>query len=189
MCNEQKAQLRRIIKQKLKFISISDIARQSAEICRTILNSNVYIHAPQVFAYVPMSGEADISAVLADVLRTGKKLALPRCFGGAISYFYTDTLDLTQYDEEGIPVASIAIGEAISAHGTLILIPGIAFDESGGRLGRGKGYYDRYLQTVHKQSICAGVALSAQIVQNVPCNKHDARMMYVFKPFDGGRCR
>ena len=56
----------------------------------------------------------------------------------------------------------------------LLIIPGVAFDRAGNRLGRGKGYYDKYL--VRTDAYMIGVAFSCQITPAIPCEKHDVKM-------------
>jgi len=62
----------------------------------------------------------------------------------------------------------------------LILVPGIAFDRNGGRLGRGRGYYDRFLACA--SGFVSGVCFDDQLVSEVPCEPHDARMDAIITP-------
>ncbi|MDO5582253.1 MAG: 5-formyltetrahydrofolate cyclo-ligase [Planctomycetia bacterium] len=64
----------------------------------------------------------------------------------------------------------------------LILVPGLAFDPSGGRLGRGAGFYDRFLQKTREDVLLAGLAFDEQIVDSVPCEPHDRLMDLVLTP-------
>lgn len=61
----------------------------------------------------------------------------------------------------------------------LVLLPGVAFDRSGGRLGQGGGYYDRLLETLGPQAVTVGLAYACQIVPEVPREEHDRRVDYV----------
>ncbi len=58
-----------------------------------------------------------------------------------------------------------------------ILVPGIGFDLKGGRLGRGKGFYDRYLE--EKESVRIGIAWTEQLVDKVPLESHDCHMDFI----------
>ena len=58
-----------------------------------------------------------------------------------------------------------------------LLIPGVGFDLSGARIGRGKGYYDRYLQEI--ESLRIGLAWSGQILEKIPVESHDCHMDYI----------
>jgi 5-formyltetrahydrofolate cyclo-ligase len=61
-----------------------------------------------------------------------------------------------------------------------IVVPGLAFDPSGGRLGRGAGYYDRLLTKF--QGVRIGVCFTELLVERVPCEDHDIRMDFVVTP-------
>ncbi len=63
---------------------------------------------------------------------------------------------------------------------SLVLVPGLAFDPHGRRLGRGRGYYDRLLANV--RSVTCGVAFDGQLVPEVPADAHDVRLNCVLTP-------
>jgi 5-formyltetrahydrofolate cyclo-ligase len=60
-----------------------------------------------------------------------------------------------------------------------VIVPGVAFDQYGGRLGNGAGYYDRLLQCVRPDTVLAGVCYQSQIVSSVPMQSHDVFMNFV----------
>jgi 5-formyltetrahydrofolate cyclo-ligase len=62
----------------------------------------------------------------------------------------------------------------------LVLAPGVGFDAAGGRLGRGRGFYDRLL--AHISGIKCGVAFDPQLVERIPMERHDARMNCILTP-------
>ncbi len=64
----------------------------------------------------------------------------------------------------------------------LMLIPGIAFDEHGRRLGQGGGFYDRYLPYVREDCMLIGIAFDEQIVESIPCDNTDILVNYVVTP-------
>ena len=61
----------------------------------------------------------------------------------------------------------------------LVVTPGLAFDSGGGRLGRGAGFYDRFLSQAGFHGIACGFGLDEQIVDEVPCEAHDVRLQLV----------
>ena len=63
----------------------------------------------------------------------------------------------------------------------IIIVPGVAFDRNGGRLGRGRGYYDRFLAQ-HREVFRAGVCFDEQVIASVPCESHDLRMDALVTP-------
>lgn len=68
---------------------------------------------------------------------------------------------------------------------TVLLIPGLAFDTSGNRLGRGKGHYDKFLAKFSKKPTCIGLCFDSQLVDKVPTDTHDIKMDYVCTPKAG----
>jgi 5-formyltetrahydrofolate cyclo-ligase len=58
----------------------------------------------------------------------------------------------------------------------VVLVPGVAFDPDGGRLGRGGGFYDRFLQHVSASCVTVGVCVAGQVVESVPREPHDVRV-------------
>ena len=83
----------------------------------------------------------------------------------------------------GIPEPSVSSGEVYeitSAEDTAVIIPGLAFDRQGNRLGRGKGYYDRFLGLEElRGALKIGVMWSFQLMDNVPVETHDVPMNWV----------
>lgn len=73
---------------------------------------------------------------------------------------------------ESLPVVSF---EALD----IVLVPGLAFDRRGGRLGRGRGYFDRLLATPSLRAIRAAVGLQRQVISQVPVEPHDVRMQWL----------
>ena len=64
----------------------------------------------------------------------------------------------------------------------LILVPGVAFDKRGNRLGRGGGYYDRFIKSQPPTTTLVGVAYDFQLVDKVPANRRDQKMHHVIAP-------
>ena len=86
---------------------------------------------------------------------------------------------------EGVRVEGVRVALAVAVDVFVILVPGVAFDDRGRRLGRGAGYYDRYLasyQARRRRPLVAAVCFSCQVVEEVPCEAHDMRMDAVLTP-------
>ena len=131
--------------------------------------------AETVCAFAPLPGEID---VLRD-WPAAKRLALPRVNGETLAFHWIDSAeDLvagpfgTREPASGRPLAGTTFD--------LILVPGLAFDSMGGRLGRGLGFYDRFLETATGRFV--GVCHPWQIVDAVPREDHDVRMDFLLTP-------
>ncbi len=146
-----------------------------------------------VLAFLSMPTELDTAPLLEAALAEGKRVACPRIVGPEIEFVELSEgwIDWPR-DRWGIPTppaAAPALGpSAIAATPTLALVPGLAFDGEGGRLGRGKGYYDRFLASVAAARAAlgggaapfaaVGLGYRGQLVPRVPMDERDS-------PLDG----
>lgn len=121
-------------------------ARHSGRIARQILQSERWLAARTIFCYVSIHSEVDTRFLLDAALDAGKRLFVPRCHPARrMDACALDAVTALRTGRYGIPEpprgARIAGPEEID----LALVPGLAFDRSGLRIGYGGGYYDRYL--------------------------------------------
>lgn len=133
--------------------------------------------APLVLAFLSMPGEIDTAPLLAAARRAGKAVAVPRIEGARLDFrlMPADAGPLPR-DRWDIPVPDPAWPPLPSApRGALIVVPGLAFDRKGNRLGRGKGYYDGFLADAAgwDARTAVGFCLSLQVVSEVPTDAHD----------------
>jgi 5-formyltetrahydrofolate cyclo-ligase len=139
--------------------------------------------AKSVLFYAPLPGELDIWPLVAEAWRTGRTIGLPRFVRGTGGYEACVVRDL----DTGIRLGHFGIREPAEGDAAsmlkrldLVLVPGVAFDLLGRRLGRGKGYYDRLLAKLDGTK--CGVAFDQQIVHEVPVARQDQRMDCVLTP-------
>ncbi len=144
-----------------------------ALLCRWVLESEWFCQADSIMAYAAIPPEVDLSLVLEEILRMGKTLVLPRCEqDGVMTARRIDDLEQLIPGAFGIleprPDAPVVPVENIE----LILVPGLAYDLAGRRLGRGKGYYDRFLAAFSGKTI----GICGQLLPGVPVEQHDITM-------------
>ena len=136
-----------------------------------------------VFAYVPMKDEPDIFPLLEEILATGKQLVLPR-FDIPTGTYHPVRINHVATDLQpgkyGILEPRVHDLQTEDLHPDLTLVPGLAFDRQGWRLGRGKGYYDRMLAGLG--GIRCGVAFDFQHVESVPHETLDQKMDWIITP-------
>ena len=144
---------------------------------RALLESwPVWQTASSVCAFCALFGEPDLLTPWPEK----KAVALPRVEGGELSMRCTSSANELSRGRFGILEPSAAALESPGGW-DLILVPGLAFDRNGGRLGRGRGYYDRFLSR-HHEAFRVGVCFDEQIVDAVPCEAHDLRMHALLTP-------
>ena len=140
-----------------------------------IIASAAFVAADLVLTYVPVGSEADVLDVVRAALDCGKRAAIPRTDGDVLSFDEVDAESLAMLEAGalGIPVAS-QVRPAVPTSHTLALVPLLAFDQDGRRLGSGKGFYDRFLAQF--PGVAIGVAFAIQEVERVPTEPHDRRL-------------
>jgi 5-formyltetrahydrofolate cyclo-ligase len=109
----------------------------------------------------------------------GKKVSLPRVSGEDLKLHYSHSTGELVEGKFG-NLEPKANAPKAPFHADFILVPGLAFDPSGGRLGRGSGFYDRLLTKF--EGVRVGVCFSELLVDEVPCEPHDIRMDFVVTP-------
>jgi 5-formyltetrahydrofolate cyclo-ligase len=139
-----------------------------------------------VLAFHPLDGEPDLRPVLETALRQGKVLALPR-FQPAAGIYGAARVSNLDADlvtgRFGVLEPRPECPEATTNQLDLALIPGVGFDLTGGRLGRGGGFYDRLLRGWPGTLTC-GVAFDWQLAVAIPMDPHDVAMDSLLTPGD-----
>lgn len=181
-----KDELRHAMRTRRRALSQEEQRRASLAVLERVCAFAPYREACSVMAYMACRGELDLSPVIADALAQGKTLLLPRCEAPGIMTARRVT-DLSQLVSgayglmEPAQCCAVFPPEEID----LIFVPGTAFDASGGRLGQGGGYYDRFL--ARTKALRAGVCHDFALIACVPAQAHDMCMDCIFTP-GGMRC-
>ena len=139
-----KKELRRAIREQKRAMSPEEIEQRSAKLAELFLNSEAYKNAKTVYGYLPYNQEVRTVPMLEQALRDGKRVAVPKCYGEEMRFLYMDDLSLVEKGYAGIP-EPIADGPVADDQTALVLMPGMAFDPQGHRIGYGGGFYDKFL--------------------------------------------
>jgi 5-formyltetrahydrofolate cyclo-ligase len=141
-----------------------------------------------VAGYWPVGGEIDGRPLLAALAKAGRIVALPRMEtrAGPARFFAWRTGDALTADAFGVP-APPPTGADLAPR--LILVPLLAFDRAGHRLGQGGGHYDRIISLYRAHGcIAAGLSYAEQEMGAVPYGAHDAHLDWVITPKEAIRC-
>jgi 5-formyltetrahydrofolate cyclo-ligase len=178
-----KATLRAAARKALKGITFEQKAADSADACHRLEGQTVWRTAKAVLFYAPMPEELDVALLARGALRSGKRVALPRYDTESRCYRACEI----RVPLEEIPVGQFGIrepgaGSPVVSMNDLdfILVPGLAFDEQGRRLGRGRGYYDRLLAGV--QATKCGLGFDLQVYPQIPVEPHDILLDCILTP-------
>ena len=173
---QQKDAIRLAMRERLSSIAVEDRAVRSRAISAELLRSPAFHAASMVMLYMPMRSEVDVIAVALEAFRLGKSVCLPRVDPGrdTMNAIATKTFDNDSMRPDAMGVRSPDSGARVDdAQIDLVLVPGVAFDLSGGRLGRGGGFYDRFLGQLSPKAATIGVCFDWQIVDSIPCDQLD----------------
>ena len=184
----EKSVMRKRAKALLSAIGPQERARSSARAATLFHEAPGYADAALVLAFLSMPSEIDTEPTITAAFNDGKRVAVPRIEADAIAFIALPEnwkewpLDRWHIPEPPAQLQSLLFDD-IAATATIALIPGLAFDTTGGRLGRGKAYYDRFLSRLEaarqalgeKAGPFAAIAFGyeSQLVESVPRDAHD----------------
>lgn len=174
-----KRAMRADVNRQLEMTPPAEHARWSDAISRTLLDLDELTAAETVMAYIPIGGEPDVLPLLRTILVRGQRLCLPRVKwdDGSMEAVEVRSIDgdlvscrygLREPAGHLTPLAPAEVG--------FVLVPGVAFDEAGGRLGRGSGFYDRFLRRVRaggSDATLCGVCFQMQLCAQTPLDPDD----------------
>ncbi len=161
--------------------SIPDRLEKSKAICDNFLGTMSYAHADTVLLYHSINQEVDTIGLIATLIASDKRVALPVCRenGEMIFRYLTDMAQLTK-GFFSAPEPNSSCEEFISSRHAICVIPAIAFDKKGYRLGYGKGYYDRFL--TDPSIVKVGFAYDELFVDTLPKGRFDIACDLVITP-------
>jgi 5-formyltetrahydrofolate cyclo-ligase len=185
---EAKRLLRLQIAAKGQSVSPADLERDSANLCRTMREQAVWRQAGIVFLFHPLPGETDVRPLLVEALASGRTVVLPRYNPSMHAYEGVELPSMEDLRPGHFGILEPGAGGPTFPLNRLdlTLVPGVAYDWSGRRLGRGKGYYDRLLGRVG--GFTCGVAFDWQLVPEVPAQPHDIVVNSILTPSRWLRC-
>lgn len=168
-----KAEIRAAMLARRAALEPGEREARSAAIAERLYRTPAWAAARTVHAYVGIDAEVATGPILDAARAAGKRVACPRVVRrppGLASHAIAGPGDLVE-GPRGLlePLAECALVEPGEID--LVLVPGLAFDRSGGRIGYGAGYYDRFLATTPAERV--GLAFSLQVVDRVPREEHD----------------
>jgi 5-formyltetrahydrofolate cyclo-ligase len=177
-----KAEMRRHMARVLGGIQDGDLQQRSRRVALRLARTDAWADADTVLCFLSMPHELRTDALIDGARAGGKRVAVPRIEGEDIRFVVMpDGTETLPRDRWGIPVPG-ADWPALALARTdrvLVTAPGLAFDREGNRLGRGKGYYDRFLSRARAEVpglAVIGVCFSEQLVPEVPHGERDQRL-------------
>lgn len=166
-------------RQKYKYIrsSISAEEKSSADkrIFESFINSRYFNDFSTFLIYVSFGSEVDTRVIINFALKNHKRIAVPHCDGGVMTFYEIKSLDDLVIGAYGIPTVDILKSTQITDFSnSLCIVPALAFDRSGNRLGYGGGYYDRFL--AENKLPALGLCFDRCIADELPAETFDMKI-------------
>ena len=139
-----KKELRALIRQKKRAMTENQIDTASRRLGELFRAHPLYQNAKTIYGYLPYNQEVRTTPMLMQAIRDGKRVAVPKVIGEEMKFIYLDDLSQVALGYCNIP-EPIAAGPEADDPTALVLMPGLAFDAQGHRIGYGGGFYDRFL--------------------------------------------
>lgn len=166
-------------KQRLRsLLSQEEVNERSRAAAKNFLESPFYRSATQLMLYMPIGNEMNPAMIAESALRDQKVLVYPVTDETTLNIMPFCITPETQFRKGGFSVLEPVDAEIADMSRTdVILVPGVAFDRTGGRIGFGKGCYDRLLRT--SSAMLIGLCYEFQICDSIPTEEHDVKMHYL----------
>lgn len=180
---DEKIELRRVCRTVRDGIPKEERAEADGRILRYISSLASYRHAELLLFYAPIKSEVDVMPLMLDALEKGRRVALPLCESepGVMTFrrvFSADELVSGAFGvREPAADAPIVGEEELRSASAFVLVPALAYDREGYRLGYGKGYYDRFLSTFG--GVTVGACYRRLILDRVPKGFYDRKVQFL----------
>lgn len=166
-----KSALRKKIRDQKRAMTQQQIDEASARLGQLFAESELYRNARTVYGYLPYNQEVRTVPMLQKALEDGKRVAVPKVFGDEMKFIYMTDLTLVAPGYGGIP-EPVANGPVADDPTALVLMPGLAFDPQGHRMGYGGGFYDRFLAKEPEHPTLA-LCYEFQMLPHLETESHD----------------
>lgn len=174
-----KEDIRRVMLKRRREMSQEEIDEKSKRIAEVLLSLDFIQNSQTFMVYVNMPGEVRTERIIEDLLKAGKTVAVPVCIPKTVELLASEIkgLDELMPGHYGILEPRKELIRPVDPKILeVIIVPGIAFDIRGNRIGHGKGYYDRFLRKVPPFAKKVGLAFEFQVMPNVPVCHFDVPM-------------
>ena len=166
-----KQALRKEIREKKRAMTEADILSKSEKLGQLFAASEAYRQAKTIYGYLPYNQEVRTTAMLQKALEDGKRVAVPKCYGDEMRFIYLEDLSKVEKGYCNIP-EPIEDGPIADDPTALVLMPGLAFDPQGHRMGYGGGFYDKFLAAEPNHPTLA-LCYDFQMLEHLETESHD----------------
>lgn len=168
---QEKKDIRNQILTNRLAIAKEELMDKSEKICNSFLTLPQYQNADLLYIYMDFKNEVITKQIILDAHQKGKKIAIPKVVKDQIVFYHLEP-NHCELKEGHFGIREPEIAKQVEDKKGIMVVPGIAFDKEGYRVGYGKGYYDRYLQD-HEVAQKISLVFELQMVEQVPFDAYD----------------
>jgi 5-formyltetrahydrofolate cyclo-ligase len=177
---ESKTALRVALLSQRNSLSKEKAGAWSRSVQARLLETSLYRSAKAIALYSSVQNEAATEELRDHSLRNGKRVVYPRLLPNrSLELVEIESLTELVRGKSGIPEP---IGDKVLSHGEvdlLLIVPGVAFDPKGNRLGRGQAWYDRVIRQWGSRATPVGLAYEFQVIDRVPVDPWDQKVLFI----------
>lgn len=173
-----KKELRRNILEERDNIALNERIKCDEDIFNAVTNSSLYNEAKCIFIFVSYKTEVNTHEIIKHALSKGKRVCVPKVLSKSEGMY---AVEIKKFDDlksgkYGILEPESFQNQINEEEIDLALIPGVAFDKNGGRMGYGAAFYDRFLVKLKRDTPKIALAYEMQIVDYIPMNEWDVKV-------------
>ena len=177
----EKKKVREEVIKKRNSLSLEIKKEYDEVIFNQLINSDIYKSSKKIFTYVSFGSEVDTKGFIKYALNDDKEIYVPKTdkANKEMVAIKINSLDNMNVDKWGILEPKSVDKNKISEDFDLVIMPGVAFDRDGNRIGYGGGYYDKYISNIDLLCTKLVLAYILQIVDNIKNEEHDIKVDYI----------
>ena len=166
-----KQTLRQQIREQKRAMTVQQIELASEKLGELFVQSPLYRQANTIYGYLPYNQEVRTVSMLERAIRDGKRVAVPKVYGQEMKFIYLEDFNRVEKGYAGIP-EPVEDGPVANDTTALVLMPGLAFDPRGHRIGYGGGFYDKFLAAEPNHPTLA-LCYGFQMLPQIPVEEYD----------------
>jgi len=173
-----KKEIRQQLRTQMANLSAIELRERSARACTKLTQTREYARSEFVMVFLSLPNEVDTTSLVLQAWRDGKRVLAPKVDWDQRRMLPIQINSLSDDLSESV----LGIREPVDgmpiplANIDMVVVPGMGFDAKGNRLGRGRGFYDRFLAHRDWAGIACGLTLEIQVVDDLPVDEHDIKV-------------
>ncbi len=174
-----KKEIRKLYKEKRKNMSLSESTCQSGMILENFFDMDEYKISANILTYVSHDNEVDTISLISRALCDNKNVAVPRVYGDIMHFHKINSL--SELNAGAFGILEPETGDFYEPAEGIIIVPGIAFDKMGHRVGYGGGYYDKFLEK-NNGLLSIAFAYDFQVTDYIAYEEYDKKPDILITP-------